>query len=191
MRGETVARNYAETLFELARRHDALDAFEDGIGTVATLLEENPGFRRFLETPRIADEEKKEVLRTVFEDALPGPLLNFLLITVDKRRQRLLGRIAREFRSLVDEHEGRTHVEVTLARELDDAAVDDVGRRLSKMLGTEAIPHVRVDSRILGGVVIRTGDTIYDGSIRRRLEGMRRRMQEVALPEPGDLDLES
>lgn len=186
-----MARNYAETLFELARRHDGLEAFEEGIETVATLLDANPDFRRFLETPRIADRQKKEVVRSAFGDVLPEPLFNFLLITIDKRRQRLLRQIAREFRSLVDEHEGRTHVEVTLARQLDEEAVDDIGRRLSTMLDTQAIPHVRVDPHILGGIVIRTGDTIYDGSLRRRLEGMRRRMQEVALPEAGDLGIES
>lgn len=190
MRGETVARNYAETLFDLARRHQRLGAFEEGIAVVATLLDENPDIRLFLETPRIADEDKKEVVRSAFEDALPQPLLSFLLITIDKRRQRLLRDIAREFRSLADEHEGRTHVEVTLAREPDGDAVAEVGRRLSAMLDTDAIPHVRVDPRILGGVVIRTGDTIYDGSLRRRLEGMRRRMQQVALPDVGELDPE-
>ena len=189
MRDETVARNYGETLFELARRHDALEAFEDGVEAVATLLDENPEVRLFLETPRIPDEEKKEVVRRVFGDALPRPLLNFLLVTVDKRRQRLLRQMAREFRALVDEHEGRTHVEVTVARELDEGAVDEVGRRLSEMLDTDAIPHVRVKPRILGGIVIRTGDTVYDGSIRRRLEGMRRRLTQVDLPEVGDLDL--
>lgn len=191
MRDATVARNYGETLFELARHHDALEDFEEGVETVATLLDENPNVRLFLETPRIADEEKKEVVRAAFGEALPRPLLNFLLITIDKRRQRLLRDMAREFRALVDEHEGRTHVEVTVARDLDADAVEEVGRRLSELLDTNAIPHVRVKPRILGGIVIRTGDTVYDGSLRRSLEGMRRRLQKVELPEAGALDVEA
>lgn len=191
MRDETVSRNYGETLFELARRHDALEAFEDGVQTLATLLDENRDFRLFLETPRISDGEKKKVVRSAFENAVPRPLLNFLLITIDKRRQRLLPDIAREFRALVDEHEGRTHVDVTLAREMDEETVAEVGRRLSEMLDTNAIPHIRVKPEILGGIVIRTGDTVYDGSLRRRLEGMRRRLQQVELPEPGELDIDS
>lgn len=191
MRDETVSRNYGETLFELARRHDALEAFEDGLETVATLLDENPDFRLFLETPRIGDEKKKEVVRSAFGDVFPRPLVNFLLITIDKRRQRLLGDIARQFRALVDEHEGRTHVQVTLARETDPEIVAEIGRRLSEMLDTNAIPHVRVKPEILGGIVIRTGDTVYDGSLRRRLEGMRRRLRQVELPAPGELDIDS
>lgn len=188
MRDETVARNYAETLFELALGHDAVAGYEEGIESVARLLDENPNVRLFLETPRIADEEKKEVVRSVFGEALPRPLVNFLLITIDKRRQRLLREMAREFRSLVDEHEGRTHVEVTLAREPGEEEVADVARRLSRVLGREAVPHVRVKPGILGGIVVRTGDTVYDGSVRRRLEGMRRRLQAVALPEAGPLE---
>jgi len=188
VRDETVARNYAGTLFELARRHGDVTGYEEAIESVARILDENPEVRLFLETPRIADEEKKEVVRSVFGEALPRPLVNFLLITIDKRRQRLLRDIAREFRALVDEHEGRTHVEVTLAREPEEAEVADVARRLSRMLDREAVPHVRVNPRILGGIVVRTGDTVYDGSVRRRLEGMRRRLQAVALPEAGPLE---
>lgn len=182
MRDETVARNYADTLFELAQRHEGLDVFAEGIDTVAGLLDENPRFRLFLETPRIADADKKDVVRKVFGDRLPIPLVRFLLITIDKRRQRLLRAIARAYAARLDEHEGRAHVEVTLARPTDDATRDVLATRLTKMLGKKAIPHVRVKPAILGGVVVRAGDTIYDGSLRRRLEGMRRQLMKAQLP---------
>lgn len=185
MRDGTIARSYAETLFELAERHDALERYGEGIGVVGALLEENPEFRLFLETPRVDASAKKDVLRKAFGEALPRPLLNFLLVTVDKRRQRLLGTIAREYRALLDEHEGRAHVEVTLAREMDEATLDTLAERLSTVLGVHAIPHVKVRPEILGGVVIRAGDTIYDGSLRRRLETLRRRLLATELPEAG------
>ena len=190
MRDQTVSRNYAEALFELGEKHDQLEVFQDGIGAIAELLDENDDFRRFLETPRIDAEAKKDVVRKAFGDALPRPLLNFVLITLDKRRQRLLRDIAREYTTLLDEHLGRTHVEVRVARELDDATVEEVARKLSDLLGTEAIPHVRVRPEILGGVVVRTGDRVYDGSLRRRLEGMRRRLQQAELPDVGSLAVE-
>lgn len=189
MRDETVSRNYAQALFELGRRHDRLEEFQEGIQAVAGLLDENDGFRRFLETPRIDASAKKEVLRKAFEKAVPGTLLKFILITVDKRRQRLLRDIAREFTSLMDAHLGRTHVEVRVARELDSDTVDQIGRKLSEMLGTEAIPHIQVRPEILGGVVIQTGDRVFDGSLRRRLDGLRRRLHQAELPEAGDLAL--
>ena len=71
MRDETVARNYAETLFALAERHEGVEVYGDAIQTVAALVDENPDVRLFLETPRVADEEKKEVVRRAFGDSLP------------------------------------------------------------------------------------------------------------------------
>lgn len=184
MREETVARNYGETLFDLALRNEGLEVYGDGIGTVARLLDEQPRFRMFLETPRIGAQDKKKVVRRAFGDALPRPLVNFLLVTIDKRRQRLLRDIARQFQALVDEHLGRAHVEVTLARELDSATLEKVSSELSRLLGKTAIPHVRIDPAIIGGLVVRTGDTIYDGSLRRRLDDMRRQLLAADLPEP-------
>jgi len=182
VRDETVARNYAETLFELAQRNDALGAYGEGIGTVAELLNEDDRFRLFLETPRIDDEDRKAVVRKVFGDRLPRPLVNFLLITIDKRRQRLLRSISRLYHALVDEHEGREHVEVTVARPMDEAAQSAIAKRLSSLLGKEAIPHLHVDPSILGGIVVRTGDTILDGSVRRRIDGLRRQLLDAPLP---------
>lgn len=182
MRDETVARNYAETLFELSQRHEGLEEFGAGIDLVAGLIDEDPRFRLFLETPRISDVDRKATVEKVFGGELPRQLLNFLLITIDKRRQRLLRDVAGQFHALVDEHEGREHVEVTLARPADQGTQDLIAGRLSSLLGKTAIPHVRVKPEILGGVVVRTGDTIYDGSVRRHMESMRRQLLEVSLP---------
>ena len=187
MRDETVARNYAEALFELAERHEGVDAYGNGIEMVAVLIDENDDFRRFLDTPRIALEQKKEVVRRVFGEMLPEKLVNFVLITLDKRRQRLLRVIAREFKTLMDEHFNRVHVEVTLARKMDEDAVEEMQTRLTSALGKTAIPHVRVKPGILGGAIFRTGDTIYDGSLRRRLDGMRRRLLKADLPTVGEV----
>lgn len=181
MRDETVARNYAEALFDLARRHEGLEVFGAGITTVAALVDENPRVRQFLETPRIDAEQKKAALRKALGGEVPPMLVNFLLVTIDKRRQRLIGSIATEFHALVDEHENRAHVEVTVARPLDAPTSAALDSRLSRLLGKTAVSHLRVDPSILGGVVIKAGDTIYDGSLRRRLARMRRQLMTASL----------
>ena len=186
MRDETIARNYAEALFELAERHEGVEAYGTGIELVARLIDENDDFRRFLQTPRIAVAQKKAVVGRVFGETLPPKLVNFLLITLDKR-QRLLRVIAREYMGLMDQHFNRVHVDVTLARTFDDGSVQEMEKRLSAALGKTAIPHVRVKPGILGGAIFRTGDTIYDGSLRRRLEGMRRRLLKADLPRLGEV----
>ncbi len=187
MRDETIARNYAEALFELAERHEGVEAYGTGIELVARLIDENDVFRRFLQTPRIAVAQKKAVVRRVFGETLPAKLVNFLLITLDKRRQRLLRVIAREYMGLMDQHFNRAHVEVTLARQFDEKSMEEMETRLTAALGKTAIPHVRVKPGILGGAIFRTGDTIYDGSLRRRLEGMRRRLLRADLPRLGEV----
>jgi F-type H+-transporting ATPase subunit delta len=183
VRDETVSRSYAETLFELAGKHDAIEEYGAGLATVARLLDEDKKFRIFLETPRIADIDRKAVVRKVFGDALPKHVVNFVLVTIDKRRQRLLREISRQYDALQDEHLGREHVDVTLARAADDATEKVIAERLSRVLGKEAIPHFRVKPEIIGGLVVRTKDTIFDGSIRRRLDGMRRKMLRAPLPD--------
>ena len=182
MRDETIARNYAEALFEIAQRHEGLETYGEGIELVARLLEEKPDFRTFIETPRVAADAKKDVLRKAFESSLPRNLVNFLLLTIDKRRQRLLGEIAREYHALVDQEMGRVRVEVTVARTMTSEAQATLERSLSQLLGKTALAHVRVKPEILGGIVVRAGDTIYDGSLRRRLDRMRRQLLAAELP---------
>lgn len=189
MRDETVSRNYAEALVELAERHEGLDVFGRAIEIVSRLVNENPEIRLFLETPRIDAARKKEVLRRAFEGEVPKQLLNFLLVVIDKRRQRLLRSIGRHYQELVDEKQNRVHVDVTLARPLDDDTREELGHRLTGLLGKTAVPHVRVDPAILGGIVVRTGDTIYDGSLRRRMERMRQQLLAAELPDPGELSV--
>jgi len=182
VRDTTVARSYAETLFELGRRNAAIEEYGEALATFARLLDEDPKFRLFLETPRIDDAERKAVVRKVFGGTLPAHVVNFVLVTIDKRRQRLLRTISAEYAALVDAHLGREHVEVTLARSADEDTEKVISARLSDVMGKEAIPHFRIKPEIIGGLVVRTADTIYDGSIRRRLAGMRRRMLRAQLP---------
>lgn len=182
MRDETVAKNYAETLFELAGRNEALTEYGEAIETVAKLLDEDAKFRLFMDTPRIDDVDKKDVIRRVFGEGLPKHVVNFVLVTIDKRRQRLLRSISQQYHALLDAHMGREHIQVAVARPVDDATRQVITERLSAVLGKEAIPHIRVQPEIIGGLVVRTGNTIYDGSVRRRLEGMRRRLLQAQLP---------
>jgi F-type H+-transporting ATPase subunit delta len=182
VRDETVARSYAEALLELAERHEGLEPFSEAVHLLSDSLRGDDSFRLFLETPRIDAEAKKDVLRRSFGDRVPASFLKFMLVVVDKRRQRLFGKIADAFNALVDERLGRTHVDVTVSRSLEAGELESLTGRLSDLLDRKAIPHVRVDPEILGGVIVRTGDTIYDGSLRRRLDRMRTLLLDAELP---------
>lgn len=181
MREETIARSYAETLFALAERHEGVESYQRALAVLVDVLNESPGLRSFLATPRIPAAGKKDVLRAALEGRVPARFLSFVLVTVDKRRQSLLEEMALSYNALLDEHFQRVHAEVTVARPLDDATEEGVAGRLSRLLGKTAIPHFRVRPEILGGVVVRAGDRVYDGSLRRRLEGMRHSLLTASL----------
>lgn len=176
MRPSTIARNYAEVLLELARRADDLRGWGVLAQSLADAVEGEPTLRAFLETPRIDAASKNAVLRKALSDAAPSTFVKYVESVVTHRRQMLFPEIAREYQDLVDQAENRLHATVTLARAADEPLRRLIAERLSKAFGKLVVPHVSVDPRILGGAVVRVGDVVMDGSARRRLGVLKRRM---------------
>jgi F-type H+-transporting ATPase subunit delta len=176
MRESTIARNYAEALLELARKSGDLAGWGRMIDDVANAIERDDRLRLFLEAPQISADQKNAVLSKAFEDRAPRLFLRYLQRLVKNRRQMLIPGIANEYRDLVDEVEGRVHAQVTLAKEPDAESRAAIARQLSHTLGKPVVPQVRVNPNILGGIIVRVGDRVMDGSIRRRLAILRGRM---------------
>jgi F-type H+-transporting ATPase subunit delta len=176
MRAATVARNYAETLLALAERaHDA-SGWGAMINDIASAVRRDHTLRRFLASPKIAPRLKKQVLAKALDDRVPRIFLRYLEALIDNRRQTIIPEIAIAYSDLLEEREGRVHAEVTVARDIDGETQGSVARNLSRALGKAVVPHLSIDPAILGGVVVRVGDTVIDGSVRRRLALLRRRL---------------
>jgi F-type H+-transporting ATPase subunit delta len=176
MREPTIARNYAETLVALATKAGDLEGWGAMIVDVADAIGRDERLRNFLHSPRIGVERKNELLARALEDRTPRLFVRFLQSVIRHRRQDLIPQIADEYRLLVDDVLGRVHATVTVAREADEATASAVSEQLSRVLGKTVLPHFVVNERILGGVVVRVGDTVMDGSVRRRLAALRSRM---------------
>ncbi|HET7622289.1 MAG TPA: ATP synthase F1 subunit delta [Gemmatimonadaceae bacterium] len=176
MREITIARSYAETLVELARRAGDLDGWGAMIDEVANAIAADQRLVRFLETPRVSAREKNEVIGKAFADRLPRLFVRFLQAVVTQRRQHLIGEIAFEYHAIVDQLEGRVHADVTLARQPDPAMAQAITEQLSRVLDKKVVPHFNVRPDILGGTIVRVGDTVMDGSVRHRLNRLRTRM---------------
>lgn len=176
MRDSTIARNYAETLLVLATRAQDLRGWGKMLTDVANAMRENATLRLFLESPRISAAQKSEVIGKAFTDRMPRLMLRYIQTLVRHRRQMLIPAIAEEYLNLVDEAERRIHARVTVAKETDDAGRAAIATQLSRMFGKEVVPHLSVDPSIMGGVVVHVGDTVLDGSVRKRLASLRRRM---------------
>ena len=182
MRDTTVARSYAEALFELGERNNRHDQFVDSFSALDEAAGGNLQVRAFLESPKIEVAAKKAALRKALGQQADPLFVNFLMVVLQKRRQRLLFDIGREYRELVDHKQGRMHVQVTLARAADGALQEQISKQLSSVLGKQVIPHVSVNPEIIGGIIVRSGDRVLDGSLRRRLVSLRHRLMEADLP---------
>jgi F-type H+-transporting ATPase subunit delta len=176
MRDSSIARNYAEALLSLARKANDLDGWAKMITDFAAAVEQDPTLRRFLESPRVSAAQKDEVITKAVQDRVPRLFLEFLRALLRNRRQMLIPEIAVEYANLVDESVGRVHARVTVAQETSTEENNVIARELSRAVGKDVVPHVSVNPAILGGVVIRIGDTVMDGSVRRRLSTLRRKM---------------
>ncbi|HET7631952.1 MAG TPA: F0F1 ATP synthase subunit delta [Gemmatimonadaceae bacterium] len=168
MRDITIAENYAEALFALAKKANDLDGWGALIGGLADAIGSDLTLRLFLESPRVTAHEKKEVLAKAFADA-PSHFVRFLQALVRNRRQMLIPEIAAAYTDLVDEVEGRIHAQVTVARKTSDADREAIARQLSRVFGKTVVPHLTVHPAIVGGLVVRVGDSVMDGSVRKRL----------------------
>ena len=176
MREPTIARNYAEALFALGERTGESERFADLMEGLAGSIEADRQIRLVLVSPRIPKRAKSDLLRKALAGRAPEPFLRFLDAVVKRSRQILLPAIARQYQTLVDAKFNRVHAGVTLARAPDAALQKDIRRRLSEVFAKDVIPHFREDAAILGGIVVRMGDRVMDGSIRRRLVRLRRQM---------------
>jgi len=178
VKSTTVARNYAEALLLAgeAKGGDAVERYAQLLDAVAGAIEADQRIAIALDSPRVAKATKSALLERALEDVAPPEFVRFLQAVVRRGRQGLLAEIAQEYQGLVDVKLNRVHAGVTLAREPDARLEREITERLTAALRKEVRAHFRSDSGILGGVVVRVGDRIYDGSLRRKLAVLRRRM---------------
>ena len=170
MKSITVARNYAEALFAAGAKYGEL------LDAVAGAIAADERIAITLDSPRVSKAAKSQILERALKGEAPREFVRFLQAVVRRGRQGLLAEIAQEYQVLLDEKLDRVHAGVTLASEADTRTQKQVVERLAKALGREVRAYFRSDPRILGGVVVRVGDRIFDGSVRRRLTAVQRRM---------------
>jgi len=172
----TIARNYAQALFAAGEAKDEVERFGDLMDAVAGAVQADPRIAIVLDSPRVAKTVKGELLERALGGTAPAEFVRFLQAVVRRGRQGLLGEISQAYQELVDRRLNRVHAGVVLARETNHGLQQQVTERLTKALRKEVRAHFRTDPGILGGVVVRVGDRVYDGSVRRRLAVLKRRM---------------
>ncbi len=173
MRDVSIARNYAEALLALARKANDTAGWGALVGALGDAVASDETLRHFLEAPQVSAAQKNAVLGKALAGQGAPLFVRFVQKVVTNRRQMLIPEIAVEYHSLLDAAEGRVHARVTLSREVDAATRESLTAALTKALKKTVVPHLSVDKRILGGVVVRVGDTVMDGSVKHRLDRLR------------------
>jgi F-type H+-transporting ATPase subunit delta len=176
---EELAQVYARSLFEVAREKDKLDLLREQLAQFADALDQNQGLAVFFFSPYFSTVEKQEGLGRMLTDA-DESLLNFLGLLIENHRMPVIFRIRQEYERLWDQENLVLPVEITSAIELDQATTESLGRTIGERAGRKVTLAAHVDPEILGGIVVRVGNSILDASIRNRLEQLRRHVAQGA-----------
>ena len=176
----TIARRYAQALNEQAAQAGVLDQVDVDIQLISDALADSRELRDFFGSPIVSREKKAVVVKELFSGRLQQITLTFMSLLVEKRREDVFPAVVTSYRELRDAELGITAVTVRTAYELSDEDREALVRALKSLTGKEVRLQARVDTSILGGVVIRVGDTVYDGSISNHLATLRERLQSGA-----------
>jgi F-type H+-transporting ATPase subunit delta len=177
---DTAARRYAEAAFEVAMRDGTVDAWRAELDDAASIAaDEEVG--RMLANPAVPLDTRTEMAQTIFGAVVSQPVLNLINLMLRRGRIHQLPRIAAEFRRLDNARQGITPATATSAAPLDPDEVRAVTERMEQLTGGRIELDLQVDPSLLGGLVVRLGDRLIDGSVRGRLERLRNQLVSGAL----------
>jgi F-type H+-transporting ATPase subunit delta len=175
---EEIAQVYARALFEVAKEQDKLDVVREQLGQFADALNDNGDLRVFFFSPYFSTEEKKGGLQRALDDTDPA-VMNFLESLLERHRMPVIFRIRAAYQRLWDAENQLLPVQVTSAVELDKATVKSIGDRIGEQTGQRVELTSTVDPDILGGIVLRVGNSILDASIKHRLDQLRKHVAQA------------
>jgi F-type H+-transporting ATPase subunit delta len=175
---EEISRVYARSLFQVATEHDKLDTIREQLDAFADAVSESRDLSTFLFSPYFSTEEKKEGLHKAVVDADPE-FVNFLEVLAENHRMPVIYRIRRDFDAMWEDAHKLLPVDVTSAFELDERIVKSIGDRIGEQTGRKVDLNAHVDPDILGGIVLRVGNSVLDASIKNRLNRLRRQIAQA------------
>ena len=174
---KSASLQYANALAEIAAEQDAVEAIGKQLAAFGSMYAESAELRNFLGSPAVTREAKHEVIeKLVLKIRANKFVRNFLFVLVDKRRTQLLPEIVAAFDEVIRRRQGVMEAQVSSAVELSGAQKAALASVLERITGKRVQARYALEPKLLGGAVVRLGDTVYDGSLRNRLNGLRARL---------------
>ena len=176
MSNSAVAKRYALALFQLSKEHQLLEQTESELRIVKEVIANTPGLLALLKSPNLSIEKKKEIVNEAFSSSNPF-VLNTMMIMIDRHREEEIAEMTNHYIELANEEKGIAEAKVYTVRPLTDAERDAVSSVFASKVGKKAliIDNI-VDSNLLGGIKLRIGNRIFDGSLRGKLDRLQRQL---------------
>jgi F-type H+-transporting ATPase subunit delta len=176
------AAAYAHAILDLANAKGPAEAqaLAEELNAVRQIVEANPHFALFLRNPTLDEADKRRAIDSVFAGKISELLLNTLRVMNHHGRLGAFPSLETEYHRLLDIQLGNVDVEVTVASELDAPMLEEVRQRVGTVLKKNAVMRQKVDGRIIGGLLLRVGDQLIDGSVKAQIEVMKRRLLAAA-----------
>lgn len=175
-RTNPVNRAYAQALFEMAEEQGALDQTADEMDQIGELLHSEPGLARLLESPSLSTSSRSGAIERVFKDRVSDTVYRFLQVLNQKGRTNALRGIVQAFSDLIGERRGIVEVDAFVPERLEPSQANEVAQRIGQILGRQVVLHQYVDPELIGGLKLRVGDRMIDGSVATQLHRMRRNL---------------
>jgi len=168
------SKQYVQAIFEIARDSNEFDAWRADLKSIVALMQDSE-FSGLIENPKVPFDLKAKLSEQKL-GKVKQSVLNLVYLLISKNKLKYIHQISKDYELLLDDHNGIKHAEVTTATPIDDAEKKTISSKLEALVGGKVTIHVRIDPALIGGTVIRIGDSLIDGSIRNKLATLKREL---------------
>lgn len=170
------ARPYAQAAYDYAKENKSVFDWEEKLGFLAEVLKDQE--KQLLRNPAITVEKTRDIMEKVMDKMeMSAPEKNFINLLIDNKKLSLLPWICEDFTQRRKKDGNIIDVTITSARPLTEKQLDDLTQSIEKKFNAKAAPKVEIDEKLIGGVKIRVGDRVYDGSLRSKLDALRKHLK--------------
>lgn len=181
MINKTIARRYAQALFEIAKEQNAVEKFAQDLRSVVSNIESTAEIKKVVYNRLAPAAVKKELCKNILTGDIEPMVGNFINLVLDKAREEYLNAIVEVFDEQVDREKKIVKAQVKVADALDENQIKNLEERLSRMTGQNVKASVDIDRSLIGGISVKIGDIVYDGSITKQLGMLKEHLQQVQL----------
>lgn len=170
MKDVIVAKRYARALFALAKELNKIDIIENELIQIVKFVNEDAQFRKFLYHPNIQSNKKVSLIKELFEGKISNTLLNTLVILVENRRIELIADLVSDYVKLANNELNQAQAVIYSSHPIQESELKTIVHKFSQLTGKKIRAEVRIDKTLFGGIQVRIGDRLYDGTISGKLK---------------------